>query len=356
MPEKKRILVCPLNWGLGHATRDIPIIRSFINHNFDVVVACDGASYNLLNEEFSQLEFIRFPGYTVRYSKSNSQVMKMFFLIPKIIIWTFKENKILKHLVREKQIDVVFSDNRFGLWNKSTYNIFMTHQLKLIFPKRLRLLESIYQQILKRIIKKYDECWIPDLEKEPNLSGELSHSKNNFGNKYFIGALSQFAGLKPEKINHEFDVLFILSGPEPQRSLFERIIYEQTKGLQLRFAIVRGTAEETENKFNFPVKNLANTLELLELITKSKLIFCRAGYSSVMDLIVLKKKAILVPTPGQTEQEYLAKYLIHKKIFYSVNQNKFNLEEAINKSLEFPKILSQENNLLEERIIRLQQD
>ncbi len=355
MIVRKKILICPLNWGLGHATRDVSVIRLFVKHKFEVIIAASGDTYRFLNREFPELKFINFSGYNVRYSKSGSQILKMLLLIPRILLWTIKEHRELKKIVKEHNIDIVFSDNRFGLWNSNTYNVFMTHQLKVKFPRLLKFMEPIYQYISTTIIKKYDECWIPDFEGEVNLAGELSHIKTKLRNSYFIGQVSRFTNSKLEYAGEKIDVLFLLSGPEPQRSIFEKIIYEQTKKSNLQFVIVRGTSEKCNNSFKFPIYNIINTEELIPLIKKSEIIVCRSGYSSVMDLFLLKKKAVLVPTPGQTEQEYLAKYLMERGFFYSTSQRKFNLDKSVKKAFEFSDIQIQEPNMLEERIIKLKE-
>ena len=353
MNVRKKILICPLNWGLGHATRDVPVIKLFVKHKFEVIIAANGDTYRFLNKEFPELKFVDFPGYTVRYSKSGSQILKMLLLIPRILLWTIKEHRMLKEVIQEHNIDIVFSDNRFGLWNRKTHNIFMTHQLKVKLPGMFNFLEQVYQYLINIIVMKYDECWIPDFEGEVNLSGDLSHIKSKFENRYFIGPLSRFTNSKLENTEKKIDVLFLLSGPEPQRSIFEEIIYEQTKKSDLQLVIVRGTSEKCRNAFNFPVHNIINTEELIHLITKSEVIVCRSGYSSVMDLFLLKKKAVLVPTPGQTEQEYLAQYLKKRGYFYSISQRKFNLDKSIREVFEFSEIQIQEPNKLEERIIKL---
>jgi len=356
MSDRKNILICPLNWGLGHATRDVPVVRLFLRHKFEVIIAASGDTYRFLNREFPELTFIYLPGYTVRYSKSGSQILKMLLLLPRILLWTIKEHRVLKEIVKEHNIDIVFSDNRFGLWSIDTYNIFITHQLKVKFPGLLKFLEPIYKYISTVIIKKYDECWIPDFNGEANLAGELSHIKTKLRNSYFIGPLSRFTNNKLEYSGEKIDVLFLLSGPEPQRSIFEKIIYEQTKKSDLQFVIVRGTSEERCSTFDFPVHNILNTEELIRLITKTKIIVCRSGYSSVMDLFLLKKKAVLVPTPGQIEQEYLAKYLLKRGFFYSTSQRKFDLDKSIKKAIDFPEdIHIQEPKKLEERIIKLKE-
>ncbi|MFC2104065.1 glycosyltransferase [Bacteroidota bacterium] len=353
MSDQKNILICPLNWGLGHASRNVPIIRLFIFHNFNVIIASQGDAYKYLQAEFPELKFVVLPGYSVKYSKTNSQGLKMLLLIPKIVLWTIMEHQKIKEIINKLNVDIVFSDNRFGLWNKKTYNIFMTHQLKVKFPRSVSFLEPIYQVISNFFIRKFNECWIPDYKGECNLSGELSHIKTYLKNSYFIGPLSKFAALKLDKEDSKIKILFILSGPEPQRSIFESIIYEQTKSSNLKYVIVRGTSNKCTHPFKYAVYDILNSEELIRLINKSELIVCRSGYSSVMDLFYIKKKAVLVPTPGQTEQEYLTEYLNTKGYFYTVSQNEFNINNAINKAIEFPNIDIEEEQILEKRIMNL---
>ena len=327
-----KVLICPLNWGLGHATRVTPIIQLLIQNKFEVIVASSGNSLTFLQKEFRNITFIDFPNYKVKYSRKQSQILKTLFEIPGIIYCSILEHFKLKRIIKKNCIKIVISDNRFGLWNSNIYSVFITHQLKINFPGKLKVFEPIYQLLIRHVINKYDECWIPDFEGNFNLSGELSHINTETKNSYFIGPLSRFKfeknDTKTPKI--KYNVLFILSGPEPQRTLLENIFYNQTKETSLKCAIVRGTEQKTEKSFSFPVYNILNSKELCELIKESELVICRSGYSSIMDLFILRKKAVLIPTPGQTEQEYLADYLKNKSLFFSLKQKNFNLQKAVN--------------------------
>lgn len=348
-------MICPLNWGLGHATRDVPIIEILLKNNFEVIIAASEEPMVFLKNEFPDIEIINFPNYKVRYSKQKSQLLRMTLLIPKIFICTIIEHIKIKRLIKQNNIDIIISDNRFGLWNKHIYSIFITHQLKVKFPRWLNFLEFIYKNLLKLIINKYDECWVPDFEGSINLSGELSHLNKSPKNIKFIGPLSRFALLNNNEHNKNvFDLLFILSGPEPQRTLLEGKIYKQTQNCNLRMAIVRGTEKQATFKFTFPTYDLLNTNSLYDLIMTSDKIISRSGYSSIMDLVALNKKAILIPTPGQTEQEYLAKYLQEKNLFFSMSQEEFDLSKAINTIINTPdfKLIMDNKNLLE-RILEL---
>ncbi|MBU8892934.1 MAG: hypothetical protein KOO66_09155 [Bacteroidales bacterium] len=330
MNKGPKILICPLNWGLGHATRLVPLIKLLIRNDFDIRIAASGDSLVFLKKEFQKLKFIDFPNYEVRYSRSNSQVFRLLMAIPKIIFYSLKEHWQVKKIIKKKNIDIIISDNRYGLWCKNAYSIFITHQLNAKFPGFLRVFEPGFRMITGLIIKKYDECWIPDCYGDDSLAGELSQLNKKVQRIYYTGIFSRFKNSKERETSEkELDILFILSGPEPQRSVFETTIYNQAVKTQHKIVLVRGTTTINKKHFSFPVYDLLESEKLLSLINKSEIIVCRSGYSSIMDLIALNKKAILVPTPGQTEQEYLAQYLQHKGFFYSVKQSEFNLESAI---------------------------
>ncbi|MBI9054639.1 MAG: hypothetical protein JEY96_12525 [Bacteroidales bacterium] len=356
MNKKRKILVCPLDWGLGHASRDIHIIRALIENDFEVFVAGSPKILKYLGNEIPDVKCVDLEGFKVKYSKRKSQIFKMLTLIPRIFFWTIKEHFKLKQLVKKHNFNIVISDNRFGLWNKNVKSIFITHQLRVIFPSGLRIFEFIYRLLVRFIINKYDECWIPDLKEEKNLAGDLSHPKRKLKNGKYIGLLSRFAIFNhyqaPETL---FDIVFVLSGPEPQRSLLEEIIYFQIQESNLRIAIVRGTYENSVLDYSIPKFDLLQTNELNKLIDQSEIVVCRSGYSSVMDLISKNKKAILIPTPGQTEQEYLATYLTEKDYFTSYTQDKFKLSRIVVSKIKQPNFREKNNeNLLQKAIKELE--
>ena len=170
MNKHLRILVCPLNWGLGHATRIIPVIQQLIDQQCEVIIAADGEALDFLRIEFPQVKSILLPQYKVRYSCRNSQVISMIRVVPAMILSTIKEHLTLKKLVQQEHIDCVISDNRYGLWSKSAHSVFVTHQLRVKFPGFLKIFECFAQKIIKVFIKNYNECWIPDLPGEFNYS------------------------------------------------------------------------------------------------------------------------------------------------------------------------------------------
>ncbi len=360
MNKNKKILICPLNWGLGHAARCVPVIKEIIAQGGEVIIASEGNPMAMLQQEFPSLQYIHFEGFDINYGKKNNIALKMFLSIPKIVFGIYKEHKKLNKIINEHKIDIVISDNRFGCWNKSITSIYITHQVMIKSNKYLKFMESFLQYIHNSFIKKYNECWIPDLEDGDTLSGELSHKYILPSPTYYIGTLSRFNAdnIPAEAINYEYDLMVILSGPEPQRSIFEDIILSQIKDTILKVIIVRGkpnTKDElTYNNDNVTIYPHLSTNDFKDKLLKSAVVICRSGYSTLMDLAVFGKKAILIPTPGQTEQEYLATYHLQYKHYYFMSQKDFNLKQALINSEGYTGVkLSNDTSLLRQRIQRM---
>lgn len=334
--NKPRVLVAPLDWGLGHATRCISIISKLLQQNCEVIVAAEAAVKILLQKEFPDLVFIELSGYRMRYSKTKFWMrVKMLLLFPKIIYRVYAEKRWLKKTVAAGKIDAVISDNRPGLSHKKITSIYITHQLKIKTGNRFT--EQLAQKIHYHFINKFTACWVPDAAGEINLAGELSHP--NVLPKVpvvYLGTLSRF---QKKETDFKYDLCILLSGPEPQRSIFEKIILDDAGIFLGSVFMLRGLPGNSlivePNSKNLEIQNHLPSGELNMVIQQSKMIICRSGYTTIMDLIKLQKKAILVPTPGQTEQEYLAGYLEERHLFCSVLQKDFTLPVALNKANQF---------------------
>lgn len=305
-----KILICPLNWGLGHATRCVPIIRGLMAEGHELILAADGFPLQFLKQEFPTLRFISFPSYSIRYSKSNSQVAAMIRSFPFLVGGIIREHRWLQKLLKTEPFDRVISDNRFGLWNKNTHSIYITHQLMVKMPKKLMFLETLVHQIHKAFIKRYDECWIPDTEENGGLSGDLAHKYKLPKNAKFIGTLSRFQTIENIIPDTNYELVAVISGIEPQRSLFEKELIEKYRNVRQHTLIVSGQPMEKKKEIHIGnvtlVSHLSST-ELASVFLGAKHIISRSGYSTIMDLDVLNclHKAEFIPTPGQTEQEYL---------------------------------------------------
>lgn len=330
LKHRLRILVCPLDWGLGHASRCVPVIQTLLNLKQEIVVAADNAPLSFLKQEFPQIEFVQMPGFKPVYSKSNSQIIAMARSIPKALRSFGKDHLLIEQIVEKHNIDAVISDNRFGAWSRKVPCAFITHQLHIQLPKSMKWTRPFIDFLNKRYIKHFNACWIPDFIDAPFLSGKLSFPHFRTIKSERIGILSRFSGIQIEEKEKDIELLVLLSGPEPQRSIFENKILEQIDTSNGTIVLLRGlpnASDKIDVPKNVQVLNHTNDNTFAELVARAKKIVCRSGYSSIMDLMALNRKAWLVPTPGQTEQEYLAEYVSEAFGFRSLKQNQFNLNK-----------------------------
>ena len=320
MKTPRRILISPLDWGLGHASRIIPLIDKHFELGDNVIIAGSGMSLNLLKKQFPHLQSIEIPSFTMRYSAGKSQVWAVAKAFPSLIYYSIKEHKALKRIVNDENIDLIISDNRFGLFHKSIPSAYISHQLLIKLPKGWTWLEPFVAFVHRCIINKFTECWVPDFENCQNsLAGELSHPAKLPKNVKYIGVLSRFnlsersVGTHGSCVRNQ--ILAILSGAEPQRTIFENELLTSLQNNPSENIILIKGKIEAEQKITkvgkVTVYNYMNTEQLQEHILKADKIICRSGYSSIMDLYALGKlkNATLIPTPGQSEQEYLAEYI-----------------------------------------------
>lgn len=332
---QKRVLVTPLDWGLGHATRCIPIIRELLQQSCEVVVAGAGQSLNLVKEAFPQLKTFEIAGYHPEYSVSGSMIIKMAGQLKHFIRVIRLEHRQLEAIVKSEKIDIVISDNRYGCWSSTAKSIFITHQLHVLLPQHWKWLQSSINYVIRSMIKKFTACWVPD-DAVVKLTGVLSQTTRTMQVKY-IGWLSQFSEQTGHNEQSSKTILFLLSGPEPQRTLLENRIREQLVKLAIPCVMVRGvvgTKTKIEER-NLTTYDYASGDTLATLIQQASLIVSRSGYSTIMDLIHFKKKAFFIPTPGQTEQEYLATCLKSRGIASFHQQATFDLTKAIAETTSF---------------------
>ncbi|MGB8703423.1 MAG: glycosyltransferase [Gillisia sp.] len=303
--EKTKVLVAPLNWGLGHAARCIPIIRELQKNNYQPLLASDGAALELLKKEFPSLPYFELPSYNITYARKGAFLKWKLLSQSRHILKNIRQEKsAIDRLVKKHDIKGIISDNRWGAYHPSTKNIFITHQLRVLSGITTPLTSAYH----KKLIQKFDECWIPDFSSEKNLSGIMGHEKLKFPPKKYIGPLSRFHRKENTSFTYAFCVL--LSGPEPQRSLLEKILLQELSGISAKILFIRGvfTPEVSLQEIdNITFKDYLYGRELEEALQQSELVISRSGYTSFMDLAKLGKNAFFIPTPGQEEQLYLAK-------------------------------------------------
>ena len=321
---KPRILVAPLNWGMGHATRCIPIIRALQNCGFVPIIGSDGVALELLKHEFPNLTCIEFPSYNISYSK-KAKHFKWAILkrTPKMLKAIKAEKRFTAQLIDELEIDGLISDTRLGVYSKHLPSVFITHQINVLSGSTTKLSSKIHQHI----IKKFDQCWVPDQQNEPNLSGILGHLNHYNPAIKYIGPLSRFKKIETEQ---DIDILALISGPEPQRTLLQEQLISKLKQLNKTIVVVCGVVEKEQTVTttgSMTIYNFMTSRQLENILNRSQLIISRSGYTTVMDLAKLGKKAFFIPTPGQFEQEYLAQKLHKDGLVPHCTQEDFNIEK-----------------------------
>jgi UDP:flavonoid glycosyltransferase YjiC (YdhE family) len=331
IPSRRRVLVAPLDWGLGHATRCIPLIRELISLDYEVFIAAEGNQKALLAAEFPTLTFLGLDGYQVQLDGKKNTAWKLIRQIPKIMRAIRQEKQWLAHHMVSYQFNLVISDNRYGLYHPAVKSTFITHQLR-IKTGLGRLADSVLQKLHYRFIHRFTACWVPDFAETMNLAGSLSHPQRLPSIPvHYLGALSRFE--KDPDIGLQYDLLFLLSGPEPQRSHLHEIILKELAHFPGKAVFVSGQPHINKPATLLFERHLHYThlpaQELAALIQRSRYVISRSGYTTVMDLVKLQQKSILIPTPGQPEQEYLAQYLTKKGLAFSVPQRDFSLRTAL---------------------------
>jgi uncharacterized protein (TIGR00661 family) len=335
-----KILVAPLNWGLGHATRCIPIIRELEKNGFTPLLASDGVALQLLQKEFPHLKSLKLPSYEIEYTKNGEDFKwKLIKNSPKMIEAIFAEKKIVKKWISEFDLQGIISDNRLGVYSKKIPSVLITHQLNVLSGKTTWISSKLHQYF----IKKFTECWIPDKKENQNLTGKLGHLKNSSLNLKYLGPLSR---LEKKDLPIKYDLMVILSGPEPQRTFLEQKLSKEILSFKGKTLFIKGIIE-SEQKIdqvdNVTYFNFMTSAEIETAFNESEIVLCRSGYTTVMDLAKLQKKGFFIPTPGQFEQEYLARRLKRNGFLPYAKQDDFKIEN-LSEVLEYsglPKLIKE---------------
>ncbi len=322
----KTLVLAPLNWGLGHATRVVPLIHRYLKENWEVILVAEGVAYTFLHQEFPDLVCYQSSAKELRYASKNSLWAHLFQLVPDFnSLWAHlfklvpdflrnlrKDRKFVRELSQKHTIDLIISDNRYGFYHPNIESVIITHQVQLPDVGGLSFWKRLAQKQIHRWLNRFDACWIVD-DANNAYAGQLSRTEGLKIPHQYLGLQSR---MKPEKIEQDVDVLIVISGLEPQRSLFEKALVHQFKDSPKSVVLIGGTNQANEGNYgNIQYQQFANTQELNRWMNRSKLVIARSGYSTIMDLIQLNKKAILIPTPGQPEQVYLAKWHQNNPLF-----------------------------------------
>jgi uncharacterized protein (TIGR00661 family) len=332
--QTMNIIYAVCSWGLGHATRSLPIIRKLISEGHHLTIISHGRPIELLQKELeTSVEFYDVQDYPMLLSENSRQ-----FLAKSMIYWPVFIKRIesgliqLQKILQKKSYHLIISDARYDMYSKTIPSYFISHQMRIMNPLRIRMFETGSELFNKFFFKRFKGILIPDYTKD-DLSGDLSHNLKRIDTSkiHYIGALSDFTEKKtPKKI----DYLISLSGPEPQRSIIEQTILSQISEIDGEIVMTLGKTEiDSKNKQdNITIYSFLPKEKREKLLNQAKMVIARSGYSTIMDLAVIHTKALLIPTPGQIEQEYLGQYHNMKNTFYSIPQARLQLAESLEKT------------------------
>jgi uncharacterized protein (TIGR00661 family) len=316
----RNIFISPLDWGFGHATRCVPIIHSLRKNN-KIIIGVTDLNKKFFEEQFPDLLKVEVPSYNIRYSKRIPVWIEVLMQWSSIKSVVKEEQRQLDRMIHEHSIDLVISDNRFGLYSKKVECIIISHQLNVIAP----FFSFWPQKVNRDHLHRFDKVWVPDYaDEKKRLSGNLSDSSKIKIPVEYIGPLSLLEHIPVKAWSKKIDYLILLSGIEPQRGILEKILVEKLDKPDKRTVLIRGkrNAEKLNCKHIEAIDFVAGA-DLKKIILAAETVICRSGYSSLMDLHLLGKTIlVLVPTPGQTEQEYLAKLWKEKFNATSIEQTK----------------------------------
>lgn len=348
------VFVSPLSWGLGHATRDIPIIEELLHQGHNVTVGSSGNALALLQRECPQCDFLPIKDYPAPYSSSSFFLPAFAAGLP-ALLWAIRlEKKRFNEILDRNSFDLIISDNRMGVYSERIPSYFISHQLRFSMPRPLYPLELLTMPFNSLFHRCFTGLIVPDISPcggDKNLSGKLCRSriKSTIKRSYYAGILTS---TRKMNLKEDLDCLAIVSGPEPQRSALEEIILKQIQKLPGEKAVLLGSPrQERHEKLDAStmVHSYVSAEEKARLMNRARFIISRSGYTTMMEMAELDKRhALLTPTPGQTEQEYLSRYYVREGWFLSRSQYRLDLAEDVKAAMPyrgFPEMAKTEENV-----------
>jgi UDP:flavonoid glycosyltransferase YjiC (YdhE family) len=346
------VLVSPLNWGLGHASRDVPVIRELLRHHHEVTIAAEGNALLLLQREFPTCKTIDLPDYPLANNTGRFFFPRFTAHVPTLVKAFSDERKNLRKILTDTRYDLIISDSRPGVYSETIPSIQITHQIHQSFPFYAWPIECIGLYINGRAFRKYGKIIIPDNPPGPlSLAGKLSRTSftGAANQSYYSGILASIPRVSGIK---QIDYLFLISGMEPQRTALEKILLPEIGDLPGKKVVLLGKPSEdrvSDLDDDTTIYSYVSYREKVELMSAAKFIVSRSGYTTMMDLAEIDaKKGLFIPTAGQWEQEYLSAYYKRKGWFKSVSQFRVRLAEDIDEARDysgFPDMPKTEENV-----------
>lgn len=333
------VLLSPLNWGLGHAMRDVPVIRTLIAHGHEVTIAACGNALTALQREFPSCRFLEVSDYPSPYSAGRFFLPRFALSLPLLLDAVAREHRAFERIAAREKYDLVISDNRLGAYSSGVPSLFISHQLHFHLPLFLWPVELFAARMSRFLYRKFDRIIVPDNPPGPlALAGILSRpdSEEARARAVFSGILS----CTPKReVAADLDYLIQISGPEPQRTRLEEILLPQARELGGSCVVLLGSPQRAGNvagSKSCTVRTYVTNEEKADLMNRAGFVICRSGYTTMMELAELQKKAgLFIPTPGQPEQEYLSRYYERNGWFHSQSQYRLDLSRDIDAARSF---------------------
>lgn len=328
--------------GLGHATRSLPLIRALTLRGHNIVVGSSGRAMAFLRAELPDVQFVVIPDYGITYSRGRFLLPRLAARAPGMLWAIMLERELTQQVVYGRNIDLIISDHCYGAHFKGVPSYFISHQIYFAMPTGFGLFSKPVGWVNQLPHRNFQKVFIPDLPGEGQgvISGKLSRIPRRYHHKYrHIGLM---ASVGKEAVEEDIDLLVSISGPEPQRSILEEIVLRDIEAIEGEKVVLLGRSEESRlirESTGLKIYSHLPREQMNTLLNRAKMILSRPGYTTVMELAELGKKALFIPTPGQTEQEYLAGRLRDQNQFYSVKQQKLILKEDLEKAGGFPGLL-----------------
>ncbi|HZV70041.1 MAG TPA: glycosyltransferase [Saprospiraceae bacterium] len=315
-----------LNWGLGHASRSLPLIKTYMSAGHEVLCASDGEALSMLRRELPDQMVLQLPGYDILYG-SRYMPINMLKHGRGMLKAMKAEHELTKVIVDRHGIECIISDNRYGCYHVDIPSALITHQLQVFTGQKL--LDVYIRRQIRSWCKNFSEIWIPDQFPPNNITGDLSGINTEPIPKYYLGVLSELSSAPKAG---KYDAIAVISGPEPSRTQFEQLVIKQLSDMNGKYAVVCGKPGEEEKireEKNITVIPYLSRLELSVLLDQTEIVISRGGYTTLMDLAKTGHKAIICPTPGQYEQIYLADRLANLGQCIYRREENLNLSQAL---------------------------
>lgn len=334
-----KILFAASSWGLGHATRDLILIQALMDAGHSVTVLSTDRALKLLRGELAdQCDYIDLPDIPKALGHTSASFyLKMTMALPLVFRTFRREHRFVDELCRAGKCDRIVSDSRYGVWSRDVPSYHLMHTLHQISPFRVRLVEHVIESIQRGLLSGAKKVLIPDQE-ENGLAGELCHDLVAFRRDQieYLGILSSVLRMPVEQ---DIDYFITVSGVEPQRSILEKKVLRQARELDGRVVITLGRPDlpfSVSDDGRLAIYSFLGRRRQAEMLNRARTVVSRSGYTTLMELAELGKRALMVPAVGQSEQEYLAGLHERRGTMHSVPQSRLNLARDLRDAERYP--------------------